>query len=35
MENLYFIALIPKRELREMITTFKNDFANKFNSKKH
>ncbi len=33
-ENLYFIALIPKRELREMINAFKNDFANRFNSKK-
>ena len=33
-ENLYFIALIPHRELREKITTFKQDFANRFNSKK-
>src|SRR4051794_9700762 len=32
-ENLYFIALIPGRELREMITAFKQDFANWFNSK--
>lgn len=33
-ENLYFIALIPKRELREKINAFKNDFANRFNSRK-
>ena len=33
-ENLYFIALIPQREVREEITTFKNDFANRFKSKK-
>src|SRR6185312_4349412 len=32
-ENLYFIALIPKRELREKINDFKNDFAKRFNSK--
>jgi 2'-5' RNA ligase len=31
-ENLYFVALIPKRELREKINVFKNDFANRFNS---
>jgi len=31
-ENLYFIALIPKRELREKINAFKQDFANRFNS---
>jgi 2'-5' RNA ligase len=31
--NLYFIAIIPKRELREKITAFKQDFANRFNSK--
>jgi len=24
-ENLYFIALIPKRDLREKIDVFKND----------
>jgi 2'-5' RNA ligase len=33
-ENLYFIALIPKRELREKINVFKQDFANRFNSSK-
>jgi len=33
-ENLYFIALIPKRELREKITTIKQDFATRFNSSK-
>ena len=32
-ENLYFIALIPRRELRERITLIKKDFANRFNSK--
>lgn len=32
-ENLYFIALIPKRELRERITFIKQDFANRFSSK--
>lgn len=32
-ENLYFIALIPRRELREKITLIKQDFANRFNSK--
>jgi 2'-5' RNA ligase len=32
--NLYFIAIIPKKELREKITAFKQDFANRFNSKK-
>jgi len=32
--NLYFIALIPRRELREKVTAFKQDFANRFNSKK-
>lgn len=31
-ENLYFIALIPKRELREKINAFKQDFATRFNS---
>ena len=31
--NLYFIAIIPKRELREKITAFKQDFAKRFNSK--
>jgi 2'-5' RNA ligase len=31
-ENLYFIALIPKRTLREKITAFKQDFAKRFNS---
>jgi len=33
-ENLYFIALIPRRELREKITAFKQDFATRFNSSK-
>lgn len=33
-ENLYFIAIIPKRELREKINAFKQDFANRFNSSK-
>jgi len=33
-ENLYFIALIPKRELREKINFFKQDFATRFNSSK-
>ena len=33
-ENLYFIALIPKRELREKINAFKQDFAIRFNSSK-
>lgn len=33
-ENLYFIALIPKRELREKINVFKQDFATRFNSSK-
>ena len=32
-ENLYFIALIPRRELLEKITVFKQDFANRFNSR--
>ena len=32
--NLYFVAIIPKRELREKITAFKQDFANRFNSSK-
>lgn len=32
-QNLYFIAIIPKRELCEQITAFKQDFANRFNSK--
>jgi 2'-5' RNA ligase len=32
-ENLYFIALIPRRELRERITLIKQDFANRFNSR--
>lgn len=32
-ENLYFIAIIPKSELREKITLIKQDFANRFNSK--
>ncbi len=31
--NLYFIALIPKRELREMINNLKNDFATRFYSR--
>src|ERR1700759_2312670 len=31
-ETLYFIAVIPKRELREKITAFKQDFAKRFNS---
>jgi 2'-5' RNA ligase len=30
--TLYFIAIIPKREVREKITAFKQDFANRFNS---
>lgn len=33
-KNLYFIALIPKRELCEKITAFKQDFASRFNSSK-
>ncbi|HVX25211.1 MAG TPA: 2'-5' RNA ligase family protein [Parafilimonas sp.] len=33
-EYLYFIALIPHSELQEKITAFKQDFANRFNSKK-
>lgn len=33
-ENLYFIALIPNRELRDKITLLKQDFANRFNSNK-
>ena len=33
-ENLYFIALIPKRELRTRITTTQKDFSNRFNSSK-
>jgi 2'-5' RNA ligase len=33
LENLYFIALIPKKELRQQITAIKQDFANRFNSK--
>ena len=32
--NLYFIAIIPRKELQEKITAFKQDFANRFNSKK-
>lgn len=32
-ENLYFIALIPRRELREKITAIKQDFAKRFDSK--
>lgn len=32
-ENLYFIALISRRELRQQITTIKQDFANRFKSK--
>src|SRR5947209_8422873 len=34
LENLYLIALIPKRELREKITAIKQDFAGRFNSSK-
>ncbi len=34
LKNLYFIALIPKRELREKITAIKQDFASRFNSSK-
>ena len=34
MVTLYFIAIIPPNELQEKITTFKQDFANRFNSKK-
>jgi 2'-5' RNA ligase len=33
-QNLYFIAIIPKRELREKITVIKQDFARRFNSSK-
>jgi 2'-5' RNA ligase len=33
-ESLYFIALIPKRELREKINVFKKDFATRFKSLK-
>lgn len=33
-DNLYFIALIPKRELREKITAIKNDFKIRFKSEK-
>ena len=33
-DNLYFIALIPQRELCDEINNFKNDFAKRFNSKK-
>ena len=32
-ENLYFIALIPGRELREKISAVKHDFAARFKSK--
>ncbi|MBK7291736.1 MAG: 2'-5' RNA ligase family protein [Chitinophagaceae bacterium] len=32
-KNLYFIALIPARELREKINLIKRDFALRFNSK--
>jgi 2'-5' RNA ligase len=34
LENLYFIAIIPGRELREKITAIKQDFATRFNSSK-
>jgi len=34
LKNLYFIAIIPHKELSEKITAFKQDFANRFNSKK-
>jgi 2'-5' RNA ligase len=33
-ENLYFITIIPRRELRQRITAIKQDFANRFNSTK-
>jgi 2'-5' RNA ligase len=33
-ENLYFVALIPKKGLREKITAFKSDFAKRFRSSK-
>lgn len=33
-ENLYFIALIPQEQVYKEITGFKNDFANRFASKK-
>ena len=33
-ENLYFIALIPRRELRTEVMTFQNDFAKRFDSKR-
>jgi 2'-5' RNA ligase len=32
-ENLYFIALIPQKEVSDAINTFKNDFALRFGSK--
>ncbi|HEX5025615.1 MAG TPA: 2'-5' RNA ligase family protein [Agriterribacter sp.] len=32
-ENLYFIALIPQKELQEAITAYKIDFAERFDSK--
>jgi 2'-5' RNA ligase len=32
-QNLYFIALISRRELREKITAIKHDFATRFNSR--
>ena len=33
-ENLYFIAIIPSQEIRDEITGFKKDFADRFESKK-
>ena len=33
-ENLYFVALIPQRELRAQGMTFQNDFADRFDSKR-
>jgi 2'-5' RNA ligase len=33
-ENLYFIAIIPSQEICDEITSFKKDFADRFESKK-
>lgn len=33
-ENLYFIALIPQKEVRNKITIVKEDFAKRFNNRK-
>lgn len=32
-ENLYFIAIIPSKEISDAITVFKSDFAHRFESK--